>query len=156
MRQIMIEDFKTKLIGNYSNQQQAFNNPPLWAHIHIRFEELPDGMLYSKSWYDIEGENNPYRATTLELSVSGENIIMTPYNNLTNTKACEIVFEYVNNSWIGINDKCIIPKRNAYVSTFLKFDGINYYSRDAGYDLDSNEFLWGKTKLDGEFHFIKL
>ena len=100
----MIEDFKTKLIGDYSNQQQAFNNPPVfaWARIHIRFEELPDGMLYSKSWYDIEGETNPYRATTLELSVSGENIIMTPYNNLTNTKACEIVFEYVNNSWINI------------------------------------------------------
>ena len=156
MRQIMIEDFKTKLIGDYSNQQQAFNNPPLWAHIHIRFEELPDGMLYSKSWYDIEGENNPYRATTLELSVSRENVIMTPYNNLTNMKDCEIVFEYVNNSWIGLNDKCIIPKRNAYVSTFMKFDGINYYSRDAGYDIDSNEFLWGETKQYGEYHFIKL
>jgi len=152
----MIEDFKVKLIGSYSNQEQAFNNPTLWAHIHIKFEELPDGMLYSKSWYDIDGEEKPYRATTLELSVSGENVIMTPYNNLTNMKDCEIVFEYVNNSWIGINDNCIISEKNSYISSFLKFDGINYYSRDAGYDIDSNEFLWGKTKQDGEFHFIKL
>jgi hypothetical protein len=152
----MIEDFKAKLIGNYSNQQQAFNNPRLWAHIYIRFEELPDGMLYSKSWYAIEGEEKPYRATTLELSVSGENVIMTPHNNLTNTKECKIVFEYVNDYWIGINDKWIISEKNVYISTFMKFDGINYYSRDAGYHLDSNQYLWGKTKQDGEFHFIKL
>ena len=152
----MIEDFKAKLIGNYSNQQQAFNNQPLWAHIYIRFEELPDGMLYSKSWYAIEGEEKPYQATTLELSVSGENVIMTPYNNLTNTKECKIVFEYVNDYWIGINDKWIISEKNVYISTFMKFDGINYYSRDAGYHLDSNQYLWGKTKQDGEFHFIKL
>lgn len=152
----MIEDFKVKLIGSYSNQQQAFNNPPLWAHINIKFEELPDGMLYSKSWYAIDGEEKPYRATTLELSVSGENIIMTPYNNLTNMKDCEIVFEYINNSWIGLNDKCIIFEKNVYISTFLKFDGINYYSRDSGYDLDTNEYLWGETKKYGEYHFIKL
>lgn len=29
------------LSGGFSNQQQAFDNPPLYAHILVRFRPLP-------------------------------------------------------------------------------------------------------------------
>jgi len=148
-------DFKSKLLGLYDNQTQAFTYPALWEQICILFEENEDGTLLSKSWYKVESSDNPYRSSVLELYASDDNVVMIPYNNITNTKSCEIVFEYKDNYWIGSNDRCLIPKRNEYVSTFIKFDGTNYFSRDAGYNLDTDQFVWGKSKQDGEFHFIK-
>ncbi len=149
----LLEEFKSKLIGSYDNKQQAFSNPPMWSYINIRFDELSDELIHFKSWYNMNSESDPYRNTKMKLSVSGENVILHSNNSL---ESYEITFEYKNNSWVGMNEKCIILERNVYVSTFMMFDGINYYSRDAGYDLDSNKYIWGKTEQDGEFHFVKL
>ena len=151
----ILMDFKSKLIGLYDNKSQAFSYPTIWAHVCVSFEENEDGKILSKSWYEAESPDKPYRYSILELCVSNDNVVMIPYNNITNTKSCEIIFEYKDDYWIGSNNKCVIPKRNEYVSTFIKFDGHNYFSRDAGYNLDTDEFVWGKSKQDGEFHFIK-
>ena len=92
-----LEDFKNKLIGTYHNQRQAFNNPSLWAHIYIKFDELDKENIDSKSWYAVGSKDKPYRSTNLKLSVSGDDVLMTPHNKLTNTKICEILFKYQNN-----------------------------------------------------------
>ena len=148
-----MNDFKQKLIGTYHNQQQAYNNPVLWAHIYVSFEEQDDG-IFSKSWYAIEHPDNPYRRSLLKLREENNQIIVTSINLVTNTESCEISFERIGEHWVGYNQKCIIPDRNQYISTSVRFDGTNYFSRDAGYDLGTNQFLWGKE--DGEFHFIKV
>jgi len=148
-------DFKSKLLGYYDNQTQAFSCPAQWAQICVMFEEIDNGKILAKNWYKVGGPDKTYLSSTLDLKESDGNVIVTPHNNITNTKSCEVVFKYEDGYWIGQNDKCIIPNKNEYFSTFVKFDGINYYSRDAGYNLDTNEFLWGKNPSEGEFHFIK-
>ena len=83
-------DFKSKLLGLYDNQTQAFTYPALWAQICVLFEENEDGTLLSKSWYKVESSDKPYRSSVLELYTSDNNVVMIPYNNITNTKSCGI------------------------------------------------------------------
>lgn len=151
----LLNDFKEKLIGTYHNRNQAYSHPQQWAHIYVEFKETVDQKIYSKSWYAVEDPNKPYRDTLLKLKEEGKTIIVTPLNIITNVESCDIIFEKYGEYWIGENEKCIIPDKETYVSTSLKFDGKNYFSRDAGYDLKTNKFLWGKDKHEGHFHFIK-
>ncbi len=53
----------TLLCGGYSNQNQAFENPPLYAHILIRYrpiEQLEPGFLLLEQAYAVAPEQ-PYR-----------------------------------------------------------------------------------------------
>lgn len=59
------------LAGDYSNQAQAFENPPFFAHIRVCMRPLPadllDGpALYVEQAYDIM-LNQPYRVRVLKL-----------------------------------------------------------------------------------------
>jgi hypothetical protein len=151
----VLTDFKNKLLGIYHNRTQAFSYPQKWAYINVSFEEVCENEIRSDSWYFIKSRNEPYRSSLLKLKESGDQVIMTPINRITDTESCDIIFSYMDNYWVGENLKCIIPKKEIYVSTSLKFDGVNYFSRDAGYDLKTNKFLWGKKSEEGYFHFIK-
>ena len=51
------------LSGSFSNQQQAFDNPPLYAHILVRFRPAPQlapGSLLLEQAYAI-APNEPHR-----------------------------------------------------------------------------------------------
>ena len=55
------------LSGSFSNQQQAFDNPPLYAHILVRFRlapQLAPGSLLLEQAYAI-APNEPYRIRVL-------------------------------------------------------------------------------------------
>ena len=55
------------LSGSFSNQQQAFDNPPLYAHILVRFRPAPQlapGSLLLEQAYAI-APNEPYRIRVL-------------------------------------------------------------------------------------------
>lgn len=152
----LIKEFKTKILGLYHNRNQAYTYPQLWAHIFIKFEETQNGDIFSKSWYAIENEDSPYKKTILKLKENNNKIIVTPYNADNNSKTCDIEFLYDGQYWIGENDHCQLTDKNVYISTSIKFDGVNYFSRDAGYNSQTNDFLWGKQKHEGMFHFIKM
>jgi hypothetical protein len=151
----LIDDFKTKLIGLYNNQKQAFNYPQQWANIFTEFVENSDGSIYAKSWYVYEGSQNPYKETIIVPIQSDKKIIVDTFNYKTKENLFQIEFEYINNMWFGENKKGEIKEKNMYISTTIKFDGINYFSRDAGYSSETGEFLWGKKENEGMFHFIK-
>lgn len=140
-------DFKEKLIGLYHNQNQAFSHPQQWAHIYVQFEENSDGNIFSKSWYATENPKNPYRQSVLELTQLDDKIIAT-------TDGVDIEFIFSDGCWIA-ESKSVIPSKNMYVLTSIKFDGQNYFSRDGGYHLKNDRFLWGKEIYEGYFHFIK-
>jgi|TARA_B100001939_G_scaffold317615_1_gene304391 hypothetical protein len=58
-----LKRFLTLLCGEYSNQQQAFDNPPLFAHIILRYrpiEHLQPGSILLEQTYAVDPEN-PYR-----------------------------------------------------------------------------------------------
>ncbi len=58
-----VRSFLTLLCGDYSNQKQAFDNPPLFAHIHLRYrpiEHLQPGCILLEQTYAVDPKN-PYR-----------------------------------------------------------------------------------------------
>ena len=58
-----VRSFLTLLCGDYSNQKQAFDNPPLFAHIHLRYrpiEHLQPGSILLEQTYAVDPKN-PYR-----------------------------------------------------------------------------------------------
>ncbi len=69
--------------ADFSNQQQAFDNPPLFAHIRVCMRPLPyqllNGLsLYLEQAYDIT-LNQPYRVRVLKLVPSENHIEIENY-----------------------------------------------------------------------------
>ena len=147
-------DFKDKILGLYHNRIQAYNYPRDWAHIFIEFTELEDNKLFSKSWYAIESSFNPYKEVILDL-YENENKILVKTFDKNNMALFGIEFNYIDGYWIGENERAEVGNKDIYLSTNVKFDGKNYFSRDSGHDINTGKFLWGKMKHEGMFHFIK-
>jgi len=67
----------TWMAGDFSNWEQAIENPPFFAHIRVCIRPLPlplsqEGIwLYSEQAYDYE-LNRPYRTAILQLLLSGD------------------------------------------------------------------------------------
>lgn len=71
------------MAADFSNQQQAFENPPLYAHIRVCMRPLPysvlDGIsLYLEQAYDFMLKQ-PYRARVLKLITVGDRIEIENY-----------------------------------------------------------------------------
>ncbi len=67
------------LSAGFSNQDQAFENPPIYAHILVRFRPLPQlapGSLLLEQWYSV-APAQPYRIRVLraEKAPGGELLI---------------------------------------------------------------------------------
>lgn len=144
----LLIDFKQKLLGLYHNRNQALSHPQQWAHIYVQFEETPEGDISSKSWYATTGSDTPYRETVLKLKEYEGKIVASQHEN------CDIEFNFIDGEWVG-ESKCVIPSKNMYVLTSIKFDGENYFSKDGGFHIKNDRFLWGKNLYEGHFHFIK-
>lgn len=71
------------MAADFSNQQQAFENPPMFAHIRVCMRPLPlsvlDGVsLFVEQAYDYM-LNNPYRLRVLKLIEAGDHIEIENY-----------------------------------------------------------------------------
>ncbi|WP_346290184.1 chromophore lyase CpcT/CpeT [Sphaerothrix gracilis] len=71
------------MAADFSNQQQAFDNPPLFAHIRVCMRPLPQDLLsghslYLEQAYDYD-LSSPYRARVLKLLVNGDRIEIENY-----------------------------------------------------------------------------
>ncbi|MEG4285129.1 chromophore lyase CpcT/CpeT [Microcoleus sp. A006_D1] len=71
------------MASDFSNQAQAFENPPFFAHIRVCMRPLPvevlDGIsLYLEQAYDIE-LHVPYRVRVLKLVPAGDRIDIENY-----------------------------------------------------------------------------
>jgi hypothetical protein len=71
------------MAADFSNQQQAFDNPPLYAHIRVCMRPLPYGLLagvslYLEQAYDFMLQQ-PYRARVLKLITVGDRIEIENY-----------------------------------------------------------------------------
>ena len=72
-----LQQFLSLLCGEYSNQQQAFDNPPLFAHIVLRYkpiEHLEPGSILLEQTYAVD-PGNPYRLRVIRAEESEEGVI---------------------------------------------------------------------------------
>lgn len=71
------------MAADFSNQEQAYENPPFFAHIRVCMRPLPlsvlDGVgFFVEQAYDYM-LNNPYRVRALKLLTIGDRIIIENY-----------------------------------------------------------------------------
>lgn len=71
------------MAADFSNQAQAFENPPFFAHIRVCMRPLPTELLSGTSFlveqaYDFM-LNNPYRVRVLKLVNAGDSIAIENY-----------------------------------------------------------------------------
>jgi CpeT/CpcT family (DUF1001) len=147
------------MAADFSNQEQAFENPPFFAHIRVCIRPLPfevfSGVgLFLEQAYDFM-LNQPYRMRVMKLMVEEDHIVIEHYTlkdeqkyygasrdterlkNLTvdqleKMPGCNMIVEWTGQSFKGRVEpgKCCIVVR----------DGENTYL-DNEFEIDANKFL---------------
>jgi|TARA_B100000674_G_C37754890_1_gene875124 hypothetical protein len=72
-----LQRFLDLLCGEYSNQQQALDNPPLFAHIFLRYrpiEHLQPGSILLEQTYAVDPDN-PYRLRVIRAEEIEQGVI---------------------------------------------------------------------------------
>ena len=173
------------MAADFSNQEQAFENPPFYAHIRVCIRPLPlelfSGVsLFLEQAYDFM-LNQPYRMRVMKLIPTENHIVIEHYtlkeeqkfygasrdperlkvlsvDQLEKMPGCNMVVEWTGNSFKGRVEPgkgCIVVR-----------DGKNTYL-DNEFEIDAKEFFSldrGRDldtnerlwgSIDGPFHFVR-
>lgn len=147
------------MAADFSNQAQAFENPPIFAHIRVCMRPLPLEILSGMSFlveqaYDYM-INDPYRLRVLKLITNGDRIEIENYTvkneeqfygasrdpkRLHNLKAdqleklpgCNMIVEWTGHSFKGYVEPgkgCMVVRKGQ--NTYL----------DSTFEIDENKFI---------------
>ncbi len=173
------------MAADFSNQEQAFENPPFFAHIRVCMRPLPlevlSGVgLFVEQAYDYM-LNDPYRLRVLKLLNAGSHIEIENYtvkeekkfygasrnlqllqqltvNDLEKLPACNMIVEWTGNSFKGKVEPgkgCMVFRNNK--NTYL----------DSEFEIDTDKFISLDRGRDpetnehiwgsvaGPFHFVR-
>lgn len=150
------------MAADFSNQEQAIENPPFFAHIRVCMRPLPVELLSGVSFYIEQAYdftlNNPYRVRVLKLMVAGDRIEIENYSvkdeqqfygaarqkerlkNLTvehleKLPGCNMIVDWTGSSFKGVVEPgkgCIVFRKDK--KTYL----------DSEFEIDADKF----TSLD--------
>lgn len=173
------------MAADFSNQEQAYENPPFFAHIRVCMRPLPKELLSGVSFFVEQAYdftlNNPYRVRVLKLINAGDRIEIENYTvkqeeqfygasrepkrllALTSTQlqklpGCNMIVEWTGYSFQGK----VEPGKGCIV--FRK--GKNTYL-DSEFEIDEDKFISLDRGLDretneyvwgslaGPFHFVR-
>jgi hypothetical protein len=154
------------MAADFSNQQQAFDNPPLFAHIRVCMRPLPketlDGFgFYIEQAYDYMLDR-PYRARGMKLvanygaSRSPGRLAQFTSSHFQRTPGCNLIVQWTGRSFKGSVEpgKACMVERNGkltYLDSEFEIDADQFISWDRGRDPETHEHLWGA--LAGPFQF---
>ena len=173
------------MAADFSNQEQAFENPPFFAHIRVCMRPLPQELLSGVSFYVEQAYdymlNNPYRVRVLKLVNIGDSIAIENYivkqeekfygasretsrlqaltaDHLEKLPGCNMIVEWTGHSFKGKvqpGKGCIVFRKNH--KTYL----------DSEFEIDEDKFISLDRGRDletnehiwgsvaGPFHFIR-
>lgn len=173
------------MAADFSNQQQAFANPPFFAHIRVCMRPLPVELLSGISFFVEQAYdymiNNPYRVRVLKLLEVGDHIEIENYtlkesnsffgasrdlqklqtlttDNLEKLPNCNMVVHWTGNSFKGEVEPgkgCKVVRKGQ--ETYL----------DSTFEIDAEKFLSLDRGRDpntdeqvwgsvaGAFHFVR-
>lgn len=156
------------MASDFSNQEQAFENPPFFAHIRVCIRPLPVELLSGVSFYVEQAYdymlNDPYRVAVNKLVDAGDHIEIENYrvkdaekfygasrdlerlkalepSNLEKLSGCNMIVEWTGHSFKGI----IQPGKSCIV--FRK--GQNTYL-DSDFEIDGEKFITRDRGRDPE------
>ncbi|MBF2016659.1 MAG: chromophore lyase CpcT/CpeT [Rivularia sp. T60_A2020_040] len=173
------------MASDFSNQEQAFENPPFFAHIRVCMRPLPLDLLSGVSFYVEQAYdymlNDPYRVAVNKLVDAGNHIEIENYrvknaekfygasrnlellqtlepNDLEKLSGCNMIVEWTGHSFKG----AVEPGKSCIV--FRK--GKNTYL-DSEFEMDAEKFISKDRGRDletdehiwgsvaGPFHFVR-
>ncbi len=158
------------MAADFSNQQQAFDNPPLFAHIRVCMRPLPraifDGTgFYLEQAYDFQLKQ-PYRARGMKLVAQNDHILIENYtlkaaetfygasrdpqqlarltpDQFQRTAGCNMIVHWTGHSFKGAvepGNACMV-ERNGRL-TYL----------DSEFEIDANQFVSWDRGRDPDTH----
>jgi len=173
------------MAADFSNQAQAFENPPFFAHIRVGMRPLPLELLSGVSFFVEQAYdyllNDPYRVRVLKLLTAGDRIEIENYTikqeeqfygasrdlkrlqNLKNEQleklpGCNMITEWTGHSFKGYvqpGNACMVVRNGK--TTYL----------DSEFEIDGDKFISLDRGRDpnthehvwgsvaGPFHFVR-
>ena len=170
-----------QLSAGFSNQQQAFDNPPLYAHILVKFRPLPQlerGSLLLDQSYAINPAA-PYRLRVLRAEQTADGLVIHNQSiredqrfwgaiddaerraqitaaDLSPLEGCAYVVRETSEGFIGEVEpgcRCMVERKGAlsYLVSSFELGARGMRTIDRGHDPQTHEQLWGS--LAGPFEF---
>ena len=171
------------LSGGFSNQTQAFDNPPLFAHILVKMRplpQLPPGSLLLEQSYAINPAV-PYRIRVLQPERRGDGLIIHNHalhkekrfwgavedaerrsaispQDLRLLEGCTYVVREQGDGFVGEVEpgcRCLVERKGAtaYLVSSFEIDPSGMRTIDRGHHPETHEQLWGS--LAGAFEFAR-
>ena len=178
-----LERLVRMLSGGFSNQDQAFENPPLYAHILVKFRplsQLKPGSLLLEQSYAINPAA-PYRIRVLRAERQAgqliihnqaliddqrfwgavddpERRIQIQASDLRPLQGCAYLVQEEGEGFIGEVEpgcRCLVERKGAtsYLVSRLELNPTGMRTIDRGHDPQTHEQLWGS--LAGPFEFAR-
>lgn len=172
------------LSAGFSNQQQAFENPPLYAHILVKVRPLPQlapGSLLLDQSYAINPAA-PYRLRVLQPEMGPHGLIIRNQalfddqrfwgaiddperrsriqpGDLRPLEGCAYVVREQDDGFVGEVEpgcRCLVERKGqtTYLVSRLELSPAGMRTIDRGHDPQSHELVWGS--LAGEFEFERV
>lgn len=172
------------LCGSFTNDEQAFENPPLYAHINVTVRPLPhlaEGMLLLEQAYAL-APAEPYRIRVLHACAEGENLHIRNHAlrdaerfwgatlqpeklptihapDLQLLEGCTYIVTPQGSGFSGEVEpgcRCMVERkgRTSYLVSRFEIDQNGMSTIDRGHDPDSHEQIWGS--LAGPFLFRRV
>lgn len=173
------------MAADFSNQQQAFDNPPFFAHIRVCMRPLTQEVLgglgfYLEQAYDFQLQT-PYRSRAMKLIPNGDHIVIENYTlqdpelfygaardqaklatltsaQLQKMDGCNMLVRWTGHSFKGSVEPgkaCLVVRQGK--TTYL----------DSEFEIDADKFMsWDRGRdpetdehvwgaLAGPFHFTR-
>jgi hypothetical protein len=171
------------LSGGFSNETQAFDNPPLFAHILVKMRPLPQlapGSLLLEQSYAINPAV-PYRIRVLQPERRGDGLIIHNQalheeqrfwgavedperrasirpQDLRLLEGCTYVVRENGEGFVGEVEpgcRCLVERKGAtaYLVSSFEIDPSGMRTIDRGHHPETHEQLWGS--LAGAFEFAR-
>lgn len=171
------------LSGSFSNKEQAFENPPLYAHILVKLRPLPQlapGSLLLEQSYAIN-PSAPYRIRVLRAEAQNGKLKIINQalagdqrfwgavedaelrssiktSDLIPLGGCAYVISEESEGFVGEMEpgcRCLVRRKEitSYVVARLELKQNKMSTIDRGYDPQTHEHLWGS--LAGPFEFAR-
>lgn len=123
----VLHQFCGLLTGKHSNQQQAFDNPPLFAHIILKYRVLPQfpiPTLLLEQGYAVNPDE-PYRVRVLQISINDDKFIRVINHKLHNQSRFKGASEHrltrdmINAADLDVLEGCAYDVHQSGPSTFI-------------------------------------
>ncbi len=153
----MIDKFIDWYVGSFNNRKQSLSHPFMFKEVNLTHKYLGDNTFYGEQ--ETVYTNNIYRKFKNVITESDGLIIVKNYTLEDKyIPNCNIVFKFDGTQFVGEVEgcNCLVERegKQTYVknSTFLGEDTYRVYDR--GYEVESDEYVWGSEW--GYFEFIRI